>query len=127
MGRVTTTKTINAVIARDGDRCVIAGPHCLGDALYADHRANRGNGGSKVLDSITNLIAACALCNGGKEDADGEYRADLIARGVRIEKDSTNAKTVERARTTPVTFPDGSRWLLLDDGTRTNATREEGG
>lgn len=110
--RVTTTKRINDVLARDKGLCVLRLPGCTLRATLADHRANRGSGGSKVLDAIENLIAACVLCNGAKEDADETLRAELIARGVRVEKHSTNAKTLVRCRATPVRYPDGvERWL----------------
>lgn len=111
-----STKRRDAVIARDGGRCVIAGPGCLVDATLADHRANRGSGGSKVLNEMVCLIAACVLCNGAKEDADGPYRARLIARGIRVEKDSTNQKTLERCRLRPVLYVDG--WHLLEGDVR---------
>lgn len=117
---------VRAVLKRDVI-CVIASLSCVGVPTVADHRANRGHGGSKVLNDVRNLIAACGLCNGGKEDADEDYRADLITRGVRVIQDSTNAKTVVRAATTPVTFPDGTVWLLLADGTREEAMRQKEG
>lgn len=111
-----SAKRRDAVIDRDGGRCVISGPGCLRVATIADHRANRGSGGSKLLNDMVCLIAACAICNGGKEDADGPYRARLIARGIRVEKDSTNAKTLERCRLRPVLYADG--WHLLEGSRR---------
>lgn len=110
-------KKTAAVLKRDGGLCVLkASKHCQGEATCADHRANRGKGGAKsgVLDKTSNLIAACGICNGFKEA--GADRAELIARGVRVESHSTHAKTAVRAEETPVTYPDGSRWLLDDAG-----------
>ena len=109
---MTTSAEIRKVIARDGGQCVIAGPHCQGVAVTADHRANRGSGGSRALDNPANLVACCALCNGLKEDADGEYRTELIERGIRVVKAATNAATVTRAQLTPVRYPDGTEWWL---------------
>ena len=104
------------VFARDGHFCVIAGGHCTGIATTVDHRANRGAGGSRLLDIPENLVSACRICNGLKEDADGVYRADLIARGLRVEKAATNAVTAERCRNRPVMYPDG--WHLLEGDLR---------
>ena len=106
-----------ALIARDRI-CVIALPGCSGRAETLDHRANRGSGGSKVLNAPYCLLGACRFCNGAKEDADGDTRAELIDRGVRVIKMATNQQTAERCRDTPVLFPDGSWWRLLEDGTR---------
>jgi len=109
-------RTKLGVLARDNHMCVIAGLNCVGVATVVDHRANRGAGGSVVLDSPENLISACPLCNGGKEDADGPYRAELVARGIRVPKRATNAQTVTRAAVTPVLYADG--WHQLKGFTR---------
>jgi hypothetical protein len=115
-------RTKLAVLARDNYVCVIAGLNCVGVATVVDHRANRGSGGSTVLDAPENLIACCPLCNGGKEDADGAYRAELVARGIRVPKRATNAQTATLATTTPVLYADG--WHQLEGFLRTpiNAT-----
>lgn len=104
------------VLARDGGICVINLDVCTTVAEVADHRANRGAGGAKSLDGMSNLIAACSFCNGMKEMVHGEIRDLLVARGVRVESHSTHRKTAQRARETPVYYPDGKRYLLDDDG-----------
>lgn len=114
-------RTIQIILARD-PVCVIAGPNCTVEATVADHRANRGSGGSSVLDAFWCLIGACRLCNGWKEDCTGADRTELERRGVRVLKASTNALTAVRARATPIEYPDGSWWVLLDDGTRREAS-----
>ena len=113
-------KTVAAVLTRDGGLCVLRLDGCLGEATVADHRANRGHGGAKsgVLDRLSNLLAACGLCNGLKEDAEGDLRAVLEARGVRLRSDSTHAKTALRALVMPVEYPDGRRYYLDDLGGR---------
>lgn len=108
-----TVATKVAVIERDGGFCLLALPDCLGEAQTTHHRANRGSGGSEVLDHPANLVAACSPCNGAAEDAGAIVRADLIYRGLRVEKASTNAKTLERAKETPVESLDGERWRLI--------------
>lgn len=109
--------TVALVIHRDGGLCMLRiSPDCLGVATCADHRANRGHGGAKhrVLDQASNLLGACGPCNGYKEtNAD---RAELLRRGVRVDGGRTHAHTAEKARDTPVLYPDGKRYLLDDAG-----------
>lgn len=111
-------KLVALVLDRDRGRCVLNLPRCLGSASVADHRANRGSGGSKVLDDARALIAACGICNSDKADASGETRAELIRRGVIVEKAATNHQTVVRCAYTPVEYPDGLVWFLTSDGRR---------
>lgn len=114
-------ETVALVIERDGGICLLRlSEHCLGVATCADHRANRGSGGAKhhVLDQPSNLIAACGVCNSIKES--GADRAELLALGLRVESDSTHAKTALKALARPVTYPDGSTWFLDDEGGRRN-------
>ena len=103
---------------RDGGFCLLALPNCLGEGGVLDHRAGRGHGGSKLLDHPANLILACAICNGAKENAPALVRMDLIERGLRVERDSTNAKTLARVKNTPVQGLDGEWWFLIDEHTR---------
>ena len=121
MSSAIPKKIVALVLDRDGGLCVLRiSPDCLGDASCADHRANRGHGGAKnrVLDQPSNLIAACGVCNGLKETVSGEVLADLIRRGIRLRPASLHAKTALRALVTPVEYPDGREYYLLDDGTR---------
>lgn len=116
-------KVKDAVLERDGYRCVLQLAWCQIVAVDADHRANRQNGGARsgVLDKPSNLVAACRRCNGAKEEVTKEVRDKLIKRGVRVESHSTHAKTAARALETPVTYPDGTVWLLDDDGGKERA------
>lgn len=108
-----TVATKKAVIERDGGWCLMALPGCLGEAQTAHHRANRGSGGSAVLDHPANLAAVCVPCNGRAEDAGAIVRADLIKRGLRVEKAATNTQTLERAKATSVEYLDGDRFYLI--------------
>jgi 5-methylcytosine-specific restriction endonuclease McrA len=107
-----------AVITRDGGLCVLALPGCTGEAQTTDHRANRGAGGSRVLNDPVNLVGACVLCNGAKATASGEAREELIRRGITVIPAATHAKTLERARDLPVEYPDGLTYKLIDEHTR---------
>lgn len=106
-------KLVDQIIERDGGFCLMALPNCLGEANVAHHRANRGAGGSKVLDDPANLVAVCTLCNGAAEDAPALVRLDLLERGLRVEKAATNAETLKRAKLTPVEYLDGRRFWLM--------------
>ena len=117
-------KLFEAIRERDGHFCLLALPGCLGEGGVLDHRAGRGNGGSKVLDDPCNLILACAVCNGNKESASAIVRADLIERGLRVEKAATNAATLERAKRIPVEYLTGQRWFLISDTERRHEDEE---
>ncbi|QNA94221.1 hypothetical protein G4G29_14610 [Microbacterium sp. Se63.02b] len=56
---------------------------------------------------------ACSICNGRAEDASGIVRADLIRRGLRVEKAATNAQTLQRCIDTPVEYLDGELFYLV--------------
>lgn len=107
-----------AVILRDGGFCLLALPGCQGEATTTDHRANRGGGGSRVLNDARNLIAACAICNGLKADAGEIVLYSLESRGLYIRKAATNHQTLQRAIDTPVTYLDGEQYWLVDASTR---------
>ena len=119
-------RVVEVVLARDHGQCVIAGPGCLGAASVADHRANRGMGGAKALDVPVNLIAACGLCNGAKENAKGTDLEVLRNRGVRVLRAATVAATLDRCAISPVMYPDGSWWLLDHAGGREEANVVQG-
>ena len=108
-----TGATKKAVLERDGGFCLMALANCLGEAQTTHHRANRGSGGSPVLDHPANLVAVCSICNSDAEDAGALLRFDLIERGLRVEKAATNAATLERAKRTPVEYLTGQMWFLI--------------
>jgi hypothetical protein len=111
-----------AVIERDGGFCLLALPGCLGEAQTTDHRANRGGGGSRVLNDPRNLIAACTICNGLKADAGQIVLFDLEERGLYVRKAATNQDTLRHVIDTPVTYLDGERYWLVDATTRRHVT-----
>ena len=115
---MSSTKLIKLILKRDEGRCVIAGPLCFGTATVADHRANRGIGGSTELDDPRNLIASCPVCNMAKEDATGGTRAYLERRGIRVRKLATNAATLAVCQDIPVMYPNGDWFELTAEGER---------
>lgn len=119
-------RMVELVLERDGEVCQLALNGCTYQATVADHRANRGMGGSPALNSPVNLIAACGVCNGAKEAVSGAEYDRLIAHGLRILRAATTARTLERAAATPVTYRHGDRYILRPDGGRT-IVRNNGG
>lgn len=113
-----TVQTKTAVIIRDGGLCVLALDGCTGQATTTDHRANRQSGGSRVLNDPRNLIGACWHCNDAKARAHGALREELEDRGINVLPASTHEKTLARAAETPVRYPDGNLYKLIDAHTR---------
>lgn len=106
-------RLFDEIAERDGYYCLMALHSCDGEGNVLHHRANRGAGGSKILDHPANIVLVCWRCNGDAEDASAIVRMDLIERGLRVEKAATNAATLERAKTTPVEYLTGERFLLV--------------
>jgi hypothetical protein len=106
-------RLFEAIKERDGDFCLLALPGCMGEGTCLDRRANRGHGGSKILNDPANLILACGLCNGAKADA---YQMELNAlesRGLYVVPSSTHEKTLARVREAFVEYLDGDRYYLI--------------
>ena len=111
-------KIVQMVLARDRGLCQLDDPGCELIATVADHRANRGMGGSDILNDPACLVAACWRGNQWKETVHGSDLDRLIIRGVRVRRDSTNAKTLTRCLETPVRMVDGLLYWLTSDGRR---------
>ena len=60
-------KVSEAVQARDGYRCQIGGPRCVGRSTTADHIIPWSEGHDPY--DKTNLRAACRPCNSGRSQA----------------------------------------------------------
>lgn len=108
-----TVAVKRAVIERDGGFCIYALPGCQGEATTTDHRANRGAGGSRVLNHGGNLCAICWRCNGAKADAPALVLLELEERGLYIRPAATHSATLLRALETPVEYLTGDRYYLV--------------
>lgn len=106
-------RTVKLVLERDGGICQLNLPGCAYVATVADHRANRGMGGSKELNDPACLIAACEPCNGVKETVSGDVLDRLKSDGLRVARAATNRDTLLRCIATPVRYRHGD-WYLLD-------------
>lgn len=73
MGTGFTPDQVKWVLLRDGDLCAMSNhpdnPGCWGKATTANHRLNRGAGGSLLRNGMGNANAICNYCNGRIEDS----------------------------------------------------------
>jgi hypothetical protein len=67
-----TPKAFQKILDRDGGACY----HCALDdeTLVPNHRANRGHGGSKSANEVSNIITLCSAANFLLE-SDAEFAA----------------------------------------------------
>jgi len=86
-----TPEQRDAVLLRDGGMCAMRGTHdqCRGRADDANHRLNRGAGGTSDRgtgkNGMGNACAICFVCNGLIE-SDPELAAIARHRGVKLEQ-----------------------------------------
>ena len=80
-----TPKTLlKALDTRDGHRCAWHPPgECNTETLTPQHRANRGMGGRKSLNRLSNLVWLCSEMNGLIESHAGVAR-EALERGIKI-------------------------------------------
>ena len=107
-------KTRRLVFDRDGEQCV----HCgTTEGLTIQHRANRGMGGSKLLDTASYLVVMCAEANQRLESS--AAFADLgRTLGWKIRRS-------EDPESVPVRYASGDFYYLNDRGTRVLAEELE--
>lgn len=100
-----TDKIRRQVFERDDWACAACGTN---QGLTVHHRANRGLGGSKKMDMLSNLLTLCAHHNGLLE-SDPKFAEIGRHHGWKISKwESPEAR--------PVLYPDGLFYYLKDDG-----------
>ncbi len=96
-------KAFSKYLRRDGG-CL----HCGAvDVAIPHHRANRGMGSFKALNTPANIIAICSELNGLME-SDADWAARARAYGWKISKHSN-------PEFEPVYYPLEGRWYYLDD------------
>ncbi len=112
MGRMRP-KDFAVVLERDGYRCAHCG--CGGDTLIPNHRANRGHGGSKVAERLSNVVTMCARANTDIE-SDAGAAAEARRYGWKLSR-------WEDPAVVPVYDLGLDAWYVLDDnGGRTETT-----
>lgn len=84
-----TPKQFEKYLARDS-YCL----HCGADddTLIPQHRANRGNGGSKLRDVTANIIVFCSFANGLAE-SDSQFAIKCRERGWKLHSWQDPAET----------------------------------
>lgn len=101
-----TLKQFQPILDRDGGHCLSCGTT---EGLVPQHRANRGMGGSKLLNTPSNLITFCGQCNGLIEsDPDRADRARVY--GWKIRRGEESMLLVK-----PVYDRYAQTWFFLDD------------
>ena len=98
-------KEFAKIKARDFDGCA----HCGidDDTLVPQHRANRGHGGVKSRNRLSNIVTLCSAFNGLVE-ADADAAQEARMRGWKLE--SWQDPLFE-----PVWITSQNKWFLLDD------------
>ena len=90
-------------------------PHCLYQASAANHRINRGAGGSKLLNVLVNGCAICGPCNGLIE-SDPDVAQLARDRGVKVRRSSTIARDFFNLVETPLNHPVRGVYFLDAEG-----------
>lgn len=102
------SRLLKGLDARDGHRCAWH-TTCDTDTLVPHHRSNRGMGGRKSLDRLSNLVWLCSEANGLIE-SDGSYASDARLRGIKISSHSEPSSVAVHHSVHGIV-------RLLDDGT----------
>lgn len=99
-------KDVEFILDRDGGVCLMWGsnPFCAYYADTANHRINRGQGGSKRLNVRVNGCAICARCNGLIEHS-STLAEEARRRGVKVRSSYTAAKDLEHLCSIPLLHP----------------------
>ena len=97
-----TTEQKAVVMFRDFELC----PMCYSKAETVNHRANRGAGGFKAANTLSNACAICHRCNGLIE-SDAEFAELARRRGVKLSK-------YDDPETAPYFHPMFRLWVLLE-------------
>src|SRR5690554_6182181 len=62
--REVSAPLLRAMEERDGLVCAWHGPECGTETLVPHHRVNRGMGGRRSLNRLSNLVWLCSIVNG---------------------------------------------------------------
>jgi len=105
-----TPLQVEAIKLRDGGMCAMRGTHdrCTGVADTANHRLNRGAGGSQQRNGLSNGCGICNICNGLIEH-DSELADIARRRGIKLREGITTPTEV------PIWSPFFRQWCVLTD------------
>jgi hypothetical protein len=99
-------RLLTGITKRDGHRCAMCGDD--NETLVPHHRANRGMGGRRSLDRLSNLLWLCSLENGAIE-SEPELAAIARSKGIKISGHDEPSHV-------PIHHAVHGRVLLDDDG-----------
>lgn len=101
-----SSRTRERVFERDGYMCVDCGAVVM---LTVQHRVNRGMGGSKNLDRMSNLITMCVTHN-VRLESDAEYAERGREYGWKVHRNRT-----VKPEDVPVFYRPLRAWYLLNE------------
>ena len=115
---MTTPKPLlRALDARDGHRCAWHWEgQCDPETFSPHHRANRGAGGRKSLNRLSNLVWLCSEVN-GRIESDADAAEAARKRGVKI-------SSFAEPSSVPIYHSVHGHVLLSDDGSVVPELRE---
>ena len=108
MGTGFTTKQVQALRERDGNVCLWLGYDT--GRLVPNHRASRGMGGSRRLNTLENAVLIDSLVN-GRLESDAELARMASARGIKIPRWADPAAV-------PIFDQHLWQWFVLEGDTR---------
>lgn len=99
-------RLLRALDARDGHVCAWHGPTCDPDTLVPHHRSNRGMGGDRSKNRLSNLVWLCADTNGLIE-SDAEWAERARNLGIKLSlHDRPEAALIDHATHGPCWLDD---------------------
>lgn len=115
-------KIREAVLRRDGERCVAAGVFGFcGGPLTIQHRVGRGMGGSAQYDTMAHLVTMCQTHN-ELQTASAKFNDICQHRGWSVPRWATEQTDVQLI---PVWYPWKGWFTLWEDGSVRQATELE--
>lgn len=111
----TPRSLLRALTARDGHRCAWHWESiCDPETLVPQHRANKGIGGYKGGDRLSNLVWLCSYMNGLIESNE-VFAGEARRRGIKISR-------YDNPEHVPVIHAVHGKCILLDDGSVVTGT-----
>ena len=117
-----TPREFEKILKRDGSRCI----HCGStEGLVPHHRMNRGMGGSKALETPSNVLTMCSLFNSAME-SEGSAQAWAIRNGWKLVRVNPNLVGEVLRHAAVWDYNTGKWFALKDDYTREEVSRDYG-
>lgn len=109
---------LRALEERDGRVCAWHGSSCGTETLVPHHRSNRGMGGDKSKNRLSNIVWLCAVTNGLIE-SDAEWAARARNLGIKLSiHDYPPGALIDHALHGPCWLDDNGGVLTREDADR---------